>query len=376
MAVFPDKPISFELTDEQLLTGICENLGGEFRDFVPVVTAEDREHLADVVCGGGDFMNRFLTPLVNRIIEYFCFNTIYEGHLKKFKRATTRKGGDVIQNIYFNLILPEGWTQSEFTPGDAYAINNPDCKASYHPINSMRQYETTVNADQLRLAITEDMGGLIGKIIGMLQTSCNFDDDTLTKATMQRAILDNWDDITVEVPVPSESTAKTIVKRMKQASLDLKWMNDEHNIMKWPAETPIERQHFFITNALSAEVDVEALAMAFNLPYMDFLGIREEINSFNLSTLEQTRLDHIMAETAANHLIPGYTPLTAAEKAKLDRVVAVTIDYNFFMIFNALFKMTTQPDPKHFNENIYLTTWDIFSYNPFAQIVVFVTPAA
>lgn len=360
----------------QILNTIREQVGGAFRANTPLVqNSSDAQAYGLYVTGAGDPRNAFMNSLINRIAQVMCLVKSYDNHLKKFKRGLLGPG-EVIENVWVGLVLPEGFTQSVANPGDVYAINNPSNQTTFHPVNSKLVYEITRNDDELMLAITTDMYSFVAKIVEQLYNSAFWDEEILIKYTLCRAILDNWDSITVNVPALDKTTAVDVMTVMKETSLDLEWMNSTHNIMGVPTHSPIEDQYFFLTNKASATIDNNALAMAYNLEYRQFIGQREKINSFVLNTDEQARLDHIMSETVAQGLVPGYTAFTTAEKAKLARIVAATIDKDFLFIFDKLFRMTTKFDEKHLNTNIFLHIWKVYSYNPFAQIAVYVEPAA
>lgn len=359
-----------------ILNTIREQVGGAFRANTPLVAnAADAKAYGLYVTGAGDPRNAFMNSLVNRIAQVVCLVRSYDNHLKKFKKGVLGPG-EVIENVWVGLVLPEGFTQSVANPGDVYAINNPTNATTFHPVNSKLVYEITRNDDELMLAITTDLFGFIAKIVEQLYNSAFWDEEIMMKYTLARAILDNWDDLTVNVPALTAANSVDIMTTMKETSMDMEWMNTAHNIMEVPTHTPIEDQFFFLTNKASATIDNNALAMAYNLEYRQFIGQREKINTFVPSTVEQARLDHIMSETVAQGLVPGYTAFTAAEKAKLARIVGVTVDKNFLFIFDKLFRMTTKFDEKHLNTNIFLHIWKIYSYNPFAQIAVYIEPAS
>lgn len=359
-----------------ILNTIREQVGGAFRANTPLVqNSTDAQVYGLYVTGAGDPRNAFMNSLINRIAQVMCLVKSYDNHLKKFKRGLLGPG-EYIENVWVGLVLPEGFTQSVANPGDVYAINNPSNQTTFHPVNSKLVYEITRNDDELMAAITTDMFSFVAKIVEQLYNSAFWDEEILTKYTLCRAILDNWDSVVVDVPALDKTTAVDVMTVMKETSLDLEWMNSNHNIMSVPTHSPIEDQYFFLTNKASACIDNNALAMAYNLEYRQFIGQREKINSFVLNADEQARLDHIMSETVAQGLVPGYTAFTSAEKAKLARIVAATIDKDFLFIFDRLFRMTTKFDEKHLNTNIFLHIWKVYSFNPFAQIAVYAEPAA
>ena len=359
-----------------ILNTIREQVGGAFRANTPLVqNASDAQAYGLYVTGAGDPRNAFMNSLINRIAQVMCLVKSYDNHLKKFKKGLLG-AGEVIENVWVGLVVPEGFTQSVANPGDVYAINNPSNQTTFHPVNSKLVYEITRNDEELMLAITTDLFGFVAKIVEQLYNSAFWDEEILIKYTLCRAILDNWNSVVVNVPALDKTTAVDVMTVMKETSLDLEWMNSAHNPMSVPTHSPIEDQFFFLTNKASACIDNNALAMAYNLEYRQFIGQREKINSFVLNTDEQARLDHIMSETVAQGLVPGYTAFTAAEKAKLARIVGATVDKDFLFIFDKLFRMTTKFDEKHLNTNIFLHIWKVYSYNPFAQIVVYAEPAA
>lgn len=355
-----------------ILNTIRQAVGGEFRASTPLVqNASDAQAYGLYVTGAGDAHNAFMQSLINRIAQVMCLVKSYDNHLKKFKRGIL-SAGEVIENVWIGLVLPEGFTQSVSNPGDCFEINNPSNQTTMHPVNSKLVYKITRNNDELMLAITSDLYGFVAKIVEQLYNSAFWDEEIMMKYVLERAIIDNWDAVKVEVPVLTKDSAVDVMTVMKETSMDMEWMNDAHNIMSVPTSSPIEDQFFFLTNKAAAIIDNNALAMAYNLEYRQFIGQREKINSFVPSTIEQNRLDHIMSETVAQGLVPGYTAFTTAEKEKLASICAVTLDKDFLFIFDKLFRMTSIFDPLHLNDTIFLHIWKVYSYNPFAQIAVYV----
>ena len=368
-------PTQLSTDSTAILNGIRNSIGGEFRDATPLVTSQsDRVAYGMYVTGAGHLQNQFMNTLLNKIARSICLIRSYKNHLAKFKRGVL-EDGDVIENIWTDLCECEGYTQVPESPGDLYAVNNPDARVSYHPVNQQIVYRRTRNEATLRMAITNDLYGFIAKIVEQFMSSIELDEEIMTIYTFDRAILENWDNITVNVPAITSDNSTKLIEIMKQTSLDLEWMNPDHTPAGVPAHSSIENQYFFLTNRISAIVDTNALAMAYNLEYRQFLGQREPIKSFLLDDFQQARLDHIMAETVANGNVPSYTPFTSEERAKLARIAAATVDKDFLFIFDRLFKMGSVYDDLHMNNNIFAHVWKTYSYNPFAQIVVYVEPA-
>lgn len=357
-----------------ILNTIRDQIGGMFRASTPLVEdAQSAKAYGQYVTGAGDPRNAFMDALINRIARVMCLVKSYDNHLKKFKKGLLGPG-EVVENVWVGLVLPEGYSAHPENPGTVYALNVPDSQISMHPVNSKLIYEITRNDDELEMAITTDLYSFIAKIVDQLYNSAFWDEEILMKYTLCRAILDNWDNVTVAVPALDKTTSNDVLSIMKETSMNLEWMSSEYNPAGVPTHTPIEDQYFFLTNKASAIIDVNSLASAYNLEYRNFIAAREKLKSFNMSTDEQTRLDHIMSETVSAGLVPGYTAFTTGEKEKLGRIVGATIDKDFFFIFDKVFKMATKYNEKYMYTNIFLNIWKVYSYNPFANIVVYAEP--
>ena len=372
-------PTNTELSADSytILNTIREQVGGEFRACTPLV--EDTTSLRAYgmyVCGSGDARNAFMQSLVNRIAEVMSFVKSYQNPLKPFKKGML-SAGEVIENVWVGLVMPEGYTQSVSNPGDVYRTNNPENKVTFHPTNSKLVYEITTNDAELSLAFTSEGGvyDLVTRIVGRLTDSAEWDEYILMKYVLAKAILENAD-ARVDVAALTAANGDAIITSMKGVSNDMRFMNTDYNIAGVPTHSPIEDQIFFLTAQSNAVLDVNSLASAYNLSYKQFIGQQEMINKFDFTDAELERLNEIMDETAAQGLIPGYTEFTSAEKAILARVVGATIDRDFFMIFDRLYQMNAVFDQKHLNTNTFLHVWKILSYNPFANSVFFLEPAS
>ena len=141
------KPKNTKLSTESygILNAIRNEIGGQFRDVTPIVKeAEDAKAYGYVVMGSGDFKNAFATALINRIASVVCFVRSYQNSLAKFKRGKLDYG-EVVENVWVNLVAPAGYTQSVEHPGDVFKTNSPETIVSFHPVNSKLVYTITVN---------------------------------------------------------------------------------------------------------------------------------------------------------------------------------------------------------------------------------------
>lgn len=368
------KPTKTVLSNDSyaILNGIRNSIGGEFRANTPLVqTADDAKAYGLYVTGGGDARNSFMTTLVNRIAQVLCLVRSYENPLKRYKKGLLGPG-ETVENIWVALVLPEGWVQSPANPGDVFRTNNPDSQVTLHPVNSKLVYEITTNDTELSLAFTTEGGvyDLVSRIVQRLTDSAEWDEYIMTKYVIARALLANSSAVK-NVATLNAANSDSIISDMKAVSNNMRFMATDYNVAGVATHSPIDRQIFFLTANASAVLDVASLAKAYNLSYVDFIGQQQMVNSFAFTDAEQERLDHIMQETVAQGLVPGYTPFTEEEVATLESIIGATIDEDFFMIFDKTYNVQAQYDVKHLNTNSFLHNWKIYSYNPFANSVFF-----
>lgn len=370
--MYKPKNTKLSTSSFNILNAIRNDIGGEFRQMTPLVETEgDAKAYGLYVTGSGDARNAFMNSLINRIADQWCKIRNYENSLKRFKKGMLGPG-EVIENIWVGLVMPEGYTHSVANPGDVYKTNDPTNVVTFHPVNSKLVYEITTNDSELSMAFTSDgaMYDLVSRIVGRLTDSAEWDEYIMTKYVLARAILANPTAVK-SVSELTAANADSVVTSMKEVSNDMRFMNTGYNVAGVATHTPVESQVFFMTAKTSAVIDVNSLASAYNLTYKQFLGQQEMLNRFDFTDAELERLNTIMTETAEAGLVPGYTQFTNEEKKTLSHIVAATVDEEFFMIFDKLYQTTAVFDQKHLNTNTYLHAWKVYSYNPFANSVFF-----
>lgn len=370
--MYKPKNTKLSTSSFNILNAIRNDIGGEFRQMTPLVENEsDAKAYGLYVTGSGDARNAFMNGLINRIADQWCKIRNYNNSLKRFKKGMLGPG-EVIENIWVGLVMPEGYTHSVANPGDVYKTNDPTNIVTFHPVNSKLVYEITTNDSELSMAFISDgaMYDLVSRIVGRLTDSAEWDEYIMTKYVLARAILANPSAVK-SVSELTAANADSVVTSMKEVSNDMRFMNTNYNVAGVATHTPVENQVFFMTAKSSAVIDVNSLASAYNLTYKQFLGQQEMLNRFDFTDAELERLNTIMTETAEAGLVPGYTQFTDEEKKKLSHIVAATVDEEFFMIFDKLYQTTAVFDQKHLNTNTYLHSWKVYSYNPFANSVFF-----
>lgn len=359
-----------------ILNAIRNEVGGMFRANTPLVKeASDAKAYGMYVTGSGDARNAFMGALINRIAQVVMFSRSYRNKLARYKKGML-EFGEVVENVWVQLVSPEGYKPVPDSPGDLFKQNVPDSKVTFHPVNCKLVYEVTTNDSELSMAFTTSSGlyDFVSRIMQRLTDSDEWDSELLERYVLARAILDNANLVT-QVPALTKENSDSIIATMKGASNAMRFMDTTYNVEGVPTHSPVESQIFFLTAEASATIDVFSLAKAYNLSYEQFLGQQDMIRSFGFNDAEKARLDTIMNATLAQGIIPNYTPFTEEELKKLNAIVGAIIDEDFFMIFDRLYRVDAAPyDSLHLSQNTFLHHWSVNSYNPFANARFFSVP--
>lgn len=349
-----------------------------FRTSTPLVqNLSDAKAFGEFVTGAGRYKELFWGILINRIAVTLASGREFKNKLARFRRGKIGLG-DIVQNVWVGLVLPEGWTSDVSNPGDVYRTNKPDAKVSMSAVNSKLSYEVTTNDTELSYAFTTEGGlfDMVSKIVERLITSEAYDDYLMFKWVMAKNLIANPDAVVgMGETLASQATADNLTATMKEVVNDYPFMKTKYNEAHVQAPCPTEEIVFISTSKSRAKLDVYALAKAFNLTYEQFLGNEVQIDSFGFDDADLVRLYNVLDENVALGLIPAYDAFSDAELAYLQQITGAVLDNEWFMCWDKVYEMNSIYDPKHLNNNTFLTIHRIYSYNPFANMTYFTEAA-
>lgn len=317
---------------------------------IPSATETNIQQIANVLFDDGytPMLNEFVSSLVNRIVLTIVRNKSFSNPLAMFKKGTLPLGTD-IQEIYTNPATAEPYELSEAAMAKILTITDPDTHTAYYRRNRQDLYTKTVAREALQAAFKswEDFGAYVDSIAQSLYSGNYIDEFNYTKALIDGAVAnDKVIKVTVTEPT-NESTAKKFLKTVRALTKKLSFPSTEYNAytkMKPDAEVPVttwtdkERIVFITTADVMAELDVDALAGAFNLEKADFLSRVVEVDKF-----------------------------------EDEKIMGVICDESWLQIYDNLFKMDEQYNGRVMATNFYLHAWGTYAISPFANAVALVT---
>ncbi|AZU99736.1 major head protein [Bacillus phage DK1] len=330
-------------TTADTLNMIRNELGGAYAKAVPL--ADDR-NIGEVGIGinsNPQHRNDFLNQLIDRIGLVVIKHKSLNNPLGKFKRGQMPLGY-TIEEIYTDITKAK-----KFDPADAestlYKREVPDTKVFFHQRNRQQFYEQTVTQAELKSAFVSyaNLDNFITGIFEALYNSAEVDE-----YYWMRELIDNYYEKGyfhhVKVTAPTDQdTARAFVKKLRAyvRKLTLGMGSRKYNHTGIHTRSEMDGLHLFITADTEAEIDVDVLAVAFNMNKTDFLS-----------------------------------KVTVIDEFENPEIQAVLVDENWFMCYDNNIEMTNTYNAKGLYWNYFYHIWQTLSCSTLENAVVFSTADA
>lgn len=364
MATIP-KVVTLTNSSVDILNAIRNNATQNYRDYVPKATpdADSIRQIGAIIMDYPALQNEFLSALVNRIGRVLITSKMYDNPWSFFKKGLL-EFGETVEEIFVNIAKPFQF-DSTVAESNVFKREIPDVRAAFHIMNYQKFYKATISNDQLRQAFLSWQGisDLIAKIVDSMYTGANYDEFQTMKYMLARHILDGHM-YPVEIPEVTTTNMKGIVSAIKGISNKYTFLSTQYNLAGVANYTAKTDQYMIINSTFDATMDVEVLASAFNMDKAEFAGRRVLVDSFG--SLDTARL----AELFAND--PTYEEINSDELEALDKIPAVLVDRDWFMIFDNFYNFTEQYNGEGLYWNYWYHVWKTFSVSPFANNALFI----
>ena len=353
-----------EINTADMLNSLAVNAG---LNDMPVVHSGDVQSLKDFGNAIINFQgnsNAFLGALINRNGRVIITSKMYENPWSVFKRGIMEYG-ETIEEIFVSMAEPYTYNPAK-TENTDFKRYIPDVKSVFHSMNFQKFYPTTVSEAQLRQAFLsfEGVNELISRIIQQVYTGANYDEFIVMKYMLARNILAGQM-YAVNVPQPTTGNARAVAATMVDYGMKIRYISDEFNHAHVRTNTELSEMYMIIPTNFNAIMDVEVLALSFNMTKAELLGRQIGVDGFGI--LDNERLAMVFAENS------DYTPITPAEMQRLNSVVGVMVDKNYFMIFDNNIFMSDIFSPVGLYWTYYYHNWKTFSTSPFCNAILFTT---
>lgn len=377
-----EKPTKAELNAKtpDILNTIRENLGGDFEAGTPhVLSAGDKmadgvratsqDSLNSIRAFGQAMMsnvgwqNAFLNALLNRIGLEIISSKSYQNPWSNLKRGRLEYG-EVIGDIFINICKPFNY-DPETAESQVEKRVKPDVEAMLYHINSQIFYKQTIEQSTLRQAFTSSTGviNLITGIIDAMYTAMEYDERLAMKYILVQRLLNGT---MYKQIIPSSATSEQLITAVKTVSNLLMTPSRKYNsagVLNYALKND---QYVFVTSAFDAQSGVEVLAKAFNVDYVSFSGRYIVLDDFSFTKDELERLD-IIFKDEPSYISPDTNQLEALKKVPL-----VTVDKDFFMVYDVDQYFDMRRNQEGLYENNWLHVWKVYASGYFANAVMYV----
>lgn len=328
-----------------IVNTIRANASTEYQTRVPEATRTNIDAVGNPILAYVSMQNEYLSALVNKIAMTIVISKTFKNPLAILKKGDKPLGMD-IENVHVNPAKDKGYDPSGST---LLATTDPEVFTEYFRMNRQGQYEVTIKRKQLAHAFTswDNMQGLIDMIINTLYSGDFIDEFILMKNTFSQGVLDQKM-ITVGVtPLTDEAKSKAFIKAIKTASSAISYPSTAYNAFKkynptaakevqtW---TDKERQILIIRSDVMNALDVDVLAMAFNLDKVKFMPMVLEVDNFGVA----------------------------------DNVLAILTDTSIMQVYDEVNEMTEFYNPKGMHTTFYWNHWQTYGLSVLTNAIAFV----
>lgn len=320
-----------------------------FKSVVPNANATNISTISNILLNDAyqPELNEFITNLINRIGLTIVRNKSFSNPLAMFKKGSVPLGTD-IQDIYTNPAEEEEYEYSNEAMAKLLTINDPDTHVAYYRRNRKGLYEKTVGLELLQGAFVswDKFNQFVASITNSLYSGNYIDEYKYTKMLVDGAYDNNKVIVETVSAVTNEATAKALLKKCralynkmskpsKNYNAYSKFSGAKGDIITW---TDPDRICVITTADVMANVDVDALASAFNIDRADFIGRVIVVDEFENSAIQ-----------------------------------AVICDESWLQIYDSIFTMKTFENGRTLSWKYMLHAWQTYAICPFANAVCLAT---
>ena len=324
-----------------------------------------------VVLGSSVMQNQFLSALVNRIARAEYTSRAFRSPLARLKKGIL-EFGETIEEIFVEI--QRGVQRNEnigTSQTNPFTPKIPDVKAAFHLSNLRARYQTTIRNMDLQKAFLNFSGvdDLIAKIVETVYTEHNYDEYLMTKYVLMKRALERIaaskdENLALSSPT-DEQLAKGILKCARKFAKLLPIIKTEYNTAGVHTHTPVDKLICFLTADAGSNIDVNALAGAFNMEKAEFVGRIIDIDTFSLTTDEIARICALMG------INTNAFDISEAQMNVLVKVPCILADENLLQIYDTYEpRFTEQYNAADDYWNYFLHIDQVFSTSPFMNIIV------
>ena len=328
----------------------------EFKDRIGATTQANIKKIGETVTTYPTLKNEFINVLTNQVSKQLFFNKVWENPYKMFNRGQLPYGKS-IESIFIDIV--KGKDRSRQTNGgnlasDLLTRQTPNVKVQYHTENFQQQYQTTLSDEELKGAFRSENGlsEMTARILQSPITGAEFDQFLMIKHALANL---KCAEVKIGKAAYTGLTAKEkanlITTSVKAYVKKLKFLSNNYNAQGVMTFSKPSDLYLFVPADISAFLDVEQLANAFNITKVELPTRVLDIDNFQKVNEG--------ADKAANPYVEDTDALF------------YLVDKDAIQLYETLNESESFRNPQAKYTNIWFDRWGIIASCNFANAIKF-----
>ena len=268
----------------QFLNAIRAVASAEYKGRIPTATQTNIQNIMTTIMDYSATKEEFTNTILNKIVRTKVLNKAYENSLKFFKKEPL-PFGKTIEGVFVDLIKAKNFNEN-FGTGNNEATSllakeKAPVKVEYYSENFKHKYKLSISDEQLKSAFmsADGLSQMTQGLIRSATSSSEYDEYMMIK-TLIGASVSKELEIQGLFKLDENAQAKKITKTVQALVNKFRFMSTEYN--KQGVHTHCQPSDCVIitTPDQLANLNVELLATAFNVPYAEMPSRIVVIDSF------------------------------------------------------------------------------------------------
>ena len=268
----------------QFLNAIRAVSSAEYKERIPTATQTNIQNIMTTIMEYSTTKEEFTNTILNKIVKTKVLNKAYENSLKFFKKEPL-PFGKTIEGVFVDLIKAKNFNE-HFGDGESEASSllakeTPTVKVEYYSENFKHKYKLSISDEQLKSAFmsADGLSQMTQGLIRSATSSSEYDEYMMIK-TLIGASVEKSIEIQGLFKLDENVQAKKITKTVQALVNKFRFMSTEYNKQGVHTHCLPSECVIITTPDQLANLNVELLATAFNVPYAEMPSRIVVIDSF------------------------------------------------------------------------------------------------
>ena len=268
----------------QFLNAIRAVASAEYKGRIPTATQTNIQNIMTTIMSYSTTKEEFTNTILNKIVKTKVLNKSYENSLKFFKKEPL-PFGKTIEGVFVDLIKAKNFNE-HFGDGRSEASSllakeTPTIKVEYYSENFKHKYKLSISDEQLKSAFmsADGLSQMTQGLIRSATSSSEYDEYMMIK-TLIGASVEKVFEIKDLFKLDENAQAKKITKTVQALVNKFRFMSTEYNKQGVHTHCLPSDCVIITTPDQLANLNVELLATAFNVPYAEMPSRIVVIDSF------------------------------------------------------------------------------------------------